>query len=93
VGTGALSAYKADDGIPPEVLQAIVEWGGPLSVDDPRTFPSYACQRPSPLKHFNSHLTPVLEELSLCYKMAGDEGRELAFARAASTLRVRQCLP
>uniref|UniRef100_A0A673MVI4 DNA-directed DNA/RNA polymerase mu n=1 Tax=Sinocyclocheilus rhinocerous TaxID=307959 RepID=A0A673MVI4_9TELE len=64
---------------------------------------SYACQRRTPLKHYNSFLTEALEILSQNAEYNDNEGRSVAFRRAASVLkalprRVRsmqdlRCLP
>ncbi|KAF4108545.1 hypothetical protein G5714_011304 [Onychostoma macrolepis] len=64
---------------------------------------SYACQRRTPLKHHNSLLTEALEILAQNAEYNDNEGRSVAFRRAASVLkalprRVRsmedlRCLP
>ncbi|XP_043111188.1 DNA nucleotidylexotransferase-like isoform X2 [Puntigrus tetrazona] len=64
---------------------------------------SYACQRRTPLKHHNSFLTEALEILAQNAEYNDNEGRSVAFRRAASVLkalprRVRsmedlRCLP
>jgi hypothetical protein len=53
-------------------MGAIMEWGGPV---DPQNFPTYACQRPTPLQHYNQAITPALEELRDYYYAAQDDNR------------------
>lgn len=48
---------------------------------------SYACQRRTPLKHHNSFLTDALEILALNAEFTENEGRSVAFRRAASVLK------
>lgn len=48
---------------------------------------SYACQRRTPLKHHNSFLTEALEILSQNAEYNDNEGRSVAFRRAASVLK------
>ncbi|TSM28122.1 DNA-directed DNA/RNA polymerase mu [Bagarius yarrelli] len=48
---------------------------------------SYACQRRTPLKHHNSVLTDALEILALNAEFTKNEGRSVAFRRAASVLK------
>ncbi|XP_056592335.1 DNA-directed DNA/RNA polymerase mu isoform X1 [Triplophysa dalaica] len=48
---------------------------------------SYACQRRTPLKHHNSHLTDALELLAENAGYSENEGRSVAFRRAASVLK------
>ncbi|XP_042589082.1 DNA-directed DNA/RNA polymerase mu isoform X1 [Cyprinus carpio] len=48
---------------------------------------SYACQRRTPLKHHNSFLTEALEILAQNAEYNDNEGRSVAFRRAASVLK------
>ncbi|ROL54052.1 DNA-directed DNA/RNA polymerase mu [Anabarilius grahami] len=48
---------------------------------------SYACQRRTPLKHHNSILTDALEILAQNAEYNDNEGRSVAFRRAASVLK------
>ncbi|XP_050976251.1 DNA-directed DNA/RNA polymerase mu [Labeo rohita] len=52
---------------------------------------SYACQRRTPLKHHNSFLTEALEILSQNAEYNDNEGRSVAFRRAASVLKALPC--
>ncbi|XP_006166068.1 DNA-directed DNA/RNA polymerase mu isoform X2 [Tupaia chinensis] len=53
----------------------------------PSQMPVYACQRPTPLLHHNTHLSEALETLAEAAGFEGSEGRLLSFRRAASVLR------
>ncbi|XP_051539825.1 DNA-directed DNA/RNA polymerase mu [Myxocyprinus asiaticus] len=48
---------------------------------------SYACQRRTPLKHHNLFLTEALELLAENAEFSENEGRSVAFRRAASVLK------
>ncbi|NP_956542.1 DNA-directed DNA/RNA polymerase mu [Danio rerio] len=48
---------------------------------------SYACQRRTPLKHHNAFLTEALEILAQNAEFNDNEGRSVAFRRAASVLK------
>ncbi|XP_055480015.1 DNA-directed DNA/RNA polymerase mu isoform X2 [Psammomys obesus] len=69
-----------------------------LEVAEPRkeplssvTMPPYACQRPTPLTHHNTTLSEALETLAEAAGFEGNEGRLLAFSRAASLLKSLSC--
>ncbi|XP_051974021.1 DNA-directed DNA/RNA polymerase mu-like isoform X2 [Xyrauchen texanus] len=51
------------------------------------TMKSYACQRRTPLKHQNVFLTEALEILAENAEFSKNEGRSVAFTRAASVLK------
>ncbi|XP_030624184.1 DNA-directed DNA/RNA polymerase mu [Chanos chanos] len=48
---------------------------------------SYACQRRTPLKHHNASLTEALELLAQNAEFTDNEGRSVAFRRAAAVLK------
>ncbi|XP_051542200.1 DNA-directed DNA/RNA polymerase mu-like isoform X2 [Myxocyprinus asiaticus] len=52
---------------------------------------SYACQRRTPLKHHNVFLTEALELLAENAEFSENEGRSVAFRRAASVLKALPC--
>lgn len=54
------------------------------------SFPSYACQRSTPLHGQNGHLTDALSILADNAEFSASEGRGVAFRRAAAVLK---CLP
>ncbi|XP_028827445.1 DNA-directed DNA/RNA polymerase mu isoform X1 [Denticeps clupeoides] len=59
-----------------------------LRLDPPEfTVKNYACQRRTPLKHNNTHLTHALELLAESAAFGENEGRSVAFTRAASVLK------
>ncbi|XP_036057536.1 DNA-directed DNA/RNA polymerase mu isoform X1 [Onychomys torridus] len=69
-----------------------------LEVPEPRkeppssvTMPTYACQRPTPLTHYNTTLSEALETLAEAAGFEGNEGRLLSFSRAASVLKSLPC--
>ncbi|XP_067253579.1 DNA-directed DNA/RNA polymerase mu isoform X2 [Chanodichthys erythropterus] len=79
-----------------------MEAGHPITVQDRHTLQvkpkpnidpnamlmkSYACQRRTPLKHHNSFLTDALEILAQNAEYNDNEGRSVAFRRAASVLK------
>ncbi|XP_001495709.3 DNA-directed DNA/RNA polymerase mu isoform X2 [Equus caballus] len=53
----------------------------------PVWMPSYACQRRTPLTHYNTSLSEALETLAEAAGFEGSEGRFLSFCRAASVLK------
>ncbi|XP_055063518.2 DNA-directed DNA/RNA polymerase mu isoform X2 [Misgurnus anguillicaudatus] len=55
--------------------------------DNTMLIKSYACQRRTPLKHHNSLLTEALELLAENAEYSDNEGRSVAFRRAASVLK------
>lgn len=54
------------------------------------SIPSYACQRRTPLQGHNNSLTDALSILADCAEFGENEGRSVAFRRAAAVLK---CLP
>ncbi|XP_014683856.1 DNA-directed DNA/RNA polymerase mu isoform X6 [Equus asinus] len=65
-------------------LEVAMPRKGPPS---PVWMPSYACQRRTPLTHYNTSLSEALETLAEAAGFEGSEGRFLSFCRAASVLK------
>ncbi|KAM4749570.1 DNA-directed DNA/RNA polymerase mu-like [Rhinophrynus dorsalis] len=58
-----------------------------FSPDKDTQIPSYACQRRTPLHHYNQGITDALEILAQAASFHGSEARYLGFTRAASVLK------
>lgn len=80
-----------DRDFPPEMdaeaREAYIAWGGPLYIRTGKDMPRFACQRPTPRRHPNPHITTVLEEIQDFYNATGDRERETSFGRALGVLR------